>query len=817
MRLLYATDFHGKAKNPVNRKDVYPLAFLRKLMEIANTCHVAKIDAVIIGGDLWDLPRVSPDLCGSAIEIIKSSNVPWYVVPGNHDVYGYNYDSLNYTMLGVMAKAEVITILNRKNPTVLSGEGFNISLQGQEHTRDLDHGNPDDYRVIIDPTCKWHILVAHGMVVDKPYIPEVPHTVVTDIDSNADLVLLGHYHPGFNPIKVNNTMFINPGSALRVEASASDNRIPQFVIIEATYEHLRYKMFPFRTAQKPEAVLDFSGKQQQKHQQAVLNSFKQKIIQSNAFSQTIDVDTALQMVINNPANNIDPALLTEARNELASTQQSKDDAVPVMENFVESPTPVYIDRIEAENFMSYDKLDIELSHGLNVIRGESNNGKTNILRLIDWVEKNEPKGDSMISNWANSCWARITYSNGYVVERGRSRTSAGYYEITDPQGNTQRYEGFGNNIPPEVFNATQRPYVWITKDDKRDLSFASQLEPAFLVTESAPSRAAAIGRLTNVQNVDATIRRLNAENRELSKEIKIKQKLIDTETKKLVAFADLPDKLNQINQFQLLIENAKLIDSHLTKCREIKQVVTESDNIISAIDQKLAIYKDLPTEEEMAEAEANASLIQALNKIKTTLHDADLELEAIKDRENKNSIILSMENDLNTAEEALNRLNTLVSIKEAIEDYDRQIKLLDAEIANRKMILDCDSILKDAEEALELLEKLYEIKDNIVQADTELKQIEEKIAINEQLLKIGDYIDDAEACMEELTKLISFKNRFDELEDQLISIEFQYQAVEERIHEIDHKIDELLGTDAECPTCGSIISKERLIGGVVNG
>lgn len=816
MRLLYLTDLHGKTKNPVNRKDNFPLAFLRKLMEVANTCPIAKINAVLVGGDMWDLPRVSPDLCGSAIEIIKSSGVPWYITPGSHDTYGYNYDSLNYTMLGVMAKAGVVTILNRENPIVLSGDGFDISLQGQEHTRNIDKGNNEDYCVIRDISCKWHILVAHGMVVDKPFHPDVPHTLVSNIDSNADLVLLGHYHPGFDPIKVNQTTFINPGSALRTEAGQGDNRIPQFAIIDVTYEHLKYKLFPFRTAQKPEEILDFTGKQQQKYQQAVLAQFKQKVIQNNAFSQAIDVPTALQMVAKDPANNIDQSLLTEAKNRLAQTQQSKDDSVPILENFVESPVRVFIDRIEAENFMSYDKLDIELNHGLNIIRGESNNGKTNILRLIRWVENNEPRGDSMVSTWANSCWGRITYSNGYILERGRTKTSSGYYEVTDPQGNVQKYTGFGTDIPPEVYNAHQRPPVWLTKDDKRDLTFASQLEPAFLVTESAGARAAAIGRLTNVQNVDATIRKLNAENKEFTKEIKIKSTMIDTEAKKLLAFADLPDELNRINEFQILIDNAKIQENVINKLQSIKASISQTELSLLSVEERIAIYSNLPSEEEITNAEALGQRIRTLKSIQQTIAYVEDSVSEIEEKKAANKMILSLEDDLNKAEQLVTRLQMLSSIRDRIRSSDLQITAVNKKLESIKEILTCEPLLKDAENSLRQLEKLNTIKANITQANTGLTLTEQKIKSNGLLLGISSFLKEADIYMSKLTALLSLKNRFDNIEDQFISLEFQTQASETKAKRIESEIDTLLGEDCQCPTCGQIISKQVLIGGNIN-
>ncbi len=70
-------------------------------MEIAYTVPALKIDYVIHTGDLFDMPRVSPDYVGQLIEIIKMSGVPWYVVGGNHDLYT-DISTVSQTMLGLI-------------------------------------------------------------------------------------------------------------------------------------------------------------------------------------------------------------------------------------------------------------------------------------------------------------------------------------------------------------------------------------------------------------------------------------------------------------------------------------------------------------------------------------------------------------------------------------------------------------------------------------------------------------------------------------------------------------------------------------------
>ncbi|WP_035425703.1 AAA family ATPase, partial [Halalkalibacterium ligniniphilum] len=51
-----------------------------------------------------------------------------------------------------------------------------------------------------------------------------------------------------------------------------------------------------------------------------------------------------------------------------------------------------INTVRLENFQSHLDTSIDFSTGLNVIVGQSDSGKTSILRAIRWVLYNQPRG-----------------------------------------------------------------------------------------------------------------------------------------------------------------------------------------------------------------------------------------------------------------------------------------------------------------------------------------------------------------------------------------------------------------------------------------
>ena len=128
MKILHVTDSHGTVKGPESRKDIYYVSFLQKLYELGIIIKQQKIDMVIHTGDLFHTARVSDKFTGQTAQMIKAMGVPFYVVPGNHDIEGYTVDTIDQTKLGLLAKTGVITLLDREHPIVLHGK------EGNENT-----------------------------------------------------------------------------------------------------------------------------------------------------------------------------------------------------------------------------------------------------------------------------------------------------------------------------------------------------------------------------------------------------------------------------------------------------------------------------------------------------------------------------------------------------------------------------------------------------------------------------------------------------------------------------------------------------------
>ena len=636
MKILHITDSHGTVKGPESRKDIYYITFLRKLYELGYVVKKEKIDMVIHTGDLFHTARVSDKFAGQVSEMIKSWQVPVYVVPGNHDIEGYTTDTIDQTKLGLLAKAGVIQLLDRDNPITITanqdGEEYTVAISGQEYYAHIDEGNMQDFEMQQDEA-DFNILAIHGYIADTPQHPNIKCTMVGDIVTDADVILTGHYHRQFEWNGPDVDIY-NPGSMMRVEQTDyNKTHMPQYGILDI---HLvpsgavgyNYTFHEFKIAQPSTTVFDYNSKYKAKAASITLEGFKTSIANTMNQMSTSAVTNIIDIINNICANtNVDAVTQKKVLDVYNDTLQSIPDEFEVQQGFIPAQNQKYITSVTLKNFQAHKDTTVQFDRGLNIIVGESNNGKTSILRGILWAIDNQPLGNDFIMAGENDCSVTINFSDGTYIKRGRTVKNTGYYEIRyiDDNGKyiDQTYRGFTNAVPVEVANVHQMPKVNITKDIETHLNVLSQLDGPFLLTESPLVKASAIGRITGTHVIDAAIKESNKtiqSNRKLiksysedlqQKENERKQlpdiKSMEAFTKKYAYIVKYIAKLNdsviklnanlqQINQYQQQMIQEKERCERLKKVAALLPVIqTAKDkfNKVMFLHGKLTKYQEL--------------------------------------------------------------------------------------------------------------------------------------------------------------------------------------------------------------------------------
>lgn len=252
MKLGFFTDVHARADTPEGRTDDFRKAIFTKLEEVGQIFQ--EVDYVLFGGDLFNTPDPSTSVVNETIRMLKSWNKPIIGVVGSHDYFGYQIKSLQRTALGTLVEAGVITLVGdhvkqikgiqsyytcerwvpvHSTSNVATSEKA-VTIVGTPHTYWLadDPVNFDSRKMFGDDDLQ--VQLVHGDLLDKP-VPWT-HVTVGQVQTNSDLVLSGHYHPGWpGLITTRGTTFVNPGSLSRLE-NTGRIRTPRVCIIDVKEE-----------------------------------------------------------------------------------------------------------------------------------------------------------------------------------------------------------------------------------------------------------------------------------------------------------------------------------------------------------------------------------------------------------------------------------------------------------------------------------------------------------------------------------------------------------------------------------------------------
>lgn len=789
MKILHITDSHGTVKSPESRTDLYYLTFLRKFAEITYAVKLHKIDMVLHTGDLFHTSRVSNKFMGQVAEIIKGWGVPFYVVPGNHDIDGYTIDTIDQTSLGLLAKTGILTLLTRDNPIRLTekqnGQSFTVAISGQEYYSEIDTGNMSDFEMQQDEA-DMNILAIHGYIADTKQHPNIRCTYPKDIITDADIILSGHYHRSF-ALDAGDTAYYNPGSMLRVEMTEYNRtHMPQYGVLEVELDNqgyvvYDYKFHQFRIAKPSTVVFDYNSASAVKKHSITLENFKTSIANT---MQSINVNlgvTPIDTIINTVTDYCNAqgydvlqtdklkANATMLYNN-ASVQTVEEDAVAT-KGFVPSNVVVKVKSVDIENFQSHEKTHVDFNAGLNVIVGESNNGKTSILRAMDWVVDNQPLGTDFIMTGKNYCKVRITYDNDTFIERYRTLKDTGYYRvgvIQNGQETYQEYKGFTNNVPVEVMNVHQMPKISVTKNIETHLNKMSQLERPFLITDNTNEKAAAIGKITGTDIIDTAIKNASSDIASDKKVVKADIKLKE----------DLEATLVDINPVMI---RKDFYTRALNRTKEIENLWSKGYIIKS--------NKDI----------CNGSIgncTQTINNLKT---------------------ILDKVQDVNDAEALKDKIIVMVDL---LKDHNSHIK--DINDLNDKIVACTNTIAQGAnlEACSNIIDRIKLIL-NIYTNSIVIKNLIDKTkATIANLSSITQNMDELDAQQKSIVKMLqgiriysrhlNNQQKIQESQDDSSNTLLVIGGLESELNELENNMQEFVLSNKICPCCGQKITTENV-------
>lgn len=215
MKILYVTDIHFRATKPVSRLDTdFFATIIRKIDEIGEMAQ--HVDLVLMGGDIFDRPDTPHSVVIRVNRAFAKFPVPIYTVIGNHDIYGYEGQTVDATALGSLFEMGTVKRLD----FLQAAPG--IAIYGM-HAFDKEVWE-------VPEGARTKILVSHKLITTIA-IPNCQTFMVKDIatKTNVDLLLSGDIHFP-HVVETNGKLFVNPGSLSRLSIEDRE-RYPQVAII----------------------------------------------------------------------------------------------------------------------------------------------------------------------------------------------------------------------------------------------------------------------------------------------------------------------------------------------------------------------------------------------------------------------------------------------------------------------------------------------------------------------------------------------------------------------------------------------------------
>lgn len=337
-----------------------------------------------------------------------------------------------------------------------------------------------------------------------------------------------------------------------------------------------------------------------------------------------------------------------------------------------------ISRLLIENFQSHSRSEFHFGPGLNAITGPSDQGKSAVLRALRWALYNEPRGSEFVRTGARECRVTVELNDGAKILRELLLTKTGApsrnrYVVHLPGGaEPLLFEGFGSEVPAEVLRAHGMPQVMLDTDRRVMLSFGTQLEGPFLLTETGSMRARAIGRLLGVHVVDAAMRDTQKDLRAVRAEASRLEREADRLDQELLPFANIGQQEARLEEAGRLLERATASASLAARLEGVREILVRTEGEAIRTEAALGALQGVERAAGLVgQAEAVHAQGAALERLGAELARVEQEAREGRARLGALNALPAAEQGARQAQERQMRLVSLINVQAELQWRER--------------------------------------------------------------------------------------------------------------------------------------------------
>lgn len=207
-----------------------------------------------------------------------------------------------------------------------------------------------------------------------------------------------------------------------------------------------------------------------------------------------------------------------------------------------------IQSVALQNFQSHKESILELAPGVNILTGDSDSGKTAILRALAWVLTNRPTGEAFRRIGSKSTSVIVDTSDG-AITRVRSDKENLYF---GPYA--EKLAAIGTSVPESV--------VKLLNMDA-DLNIQRQLDAPFLLSCSAGEVAQRLNTVVGLDDIDVGLS--NVQRRVRQNQIIFEQvaQQCSALTEQVESFAYLAEMENEVGILEQQLLDLAFMQSHV--------------------------------------------------------------------------------------------------------------------------------------------------------------------------------------------------------------------------------------------------------------
>ncbi len=386
---------------------------------------------------------------------------------------------------------------------------------------------------------------------------------------------------------------------------------------------------------------------------------------------------------------------------------------------------LYLKELELFNFQKHSHLKLNFSENTNVIIGNTDAGKSCIVRAIKWVFFNE--GKDVRKEGTKKTQVIVTLNNGAIIEKIRS-ASINLYKLTIGE-EVKEYNAIGKTIPEEVLKVLQVKPIEVD-NESLILNISQQITLPFLFDKSGSFRAKLFNKLTGNDIIDNVFQELNKDLLQIGREEKNQQSNLEELTQSLteintsieinqkiydnfsIHYENLKKLTIQYNKLYTLSDNLNLIKTGLSETKEeigsIKLIKVEQ---IKLLKQKIDKFYNLE------------KLYESYTQIREDLEEVNISLIDIKiPKINIKELKLKVD-----------RFEKISSLQKELKQIKSSLQQVDSSLISIQLPTVNITELKTKINKLETLKELQKKYKQIIESkeDIDIKLVE----INEELNK----------------------------------------------------------------------------------